>query len=364
MNSIELYSFKYYITLSAFMFIFVYLRLCVSNDNTFFKNNSINSFLSFLLLFIIIAFIGFRDPEPDVAGGYDTKTYTSMYREIANIDFSESEGKDIGFFFLMKLSNTFGFSIIFFYLMCAFLYIVPVYMAFKKWFSKNAFYALAMYITAMSFWSFGINGVRNGLAVSLFIYSLRFIDKKWIAYIIMAVSVLFHKSMLLPIIFFLFFFVEFSTKKIISIWFVSVIICLIFGTVIGDSITSLLEIIDTRAQYMYDVQPEFLNNSFRFDFIIYSSLPILLGYYYIYKKKYSDRFYIQLLNTYILTNAVWILFFMYVPFSNRYAYLSWCIMPIIIIYPLLKERILKKQYKYIGLIILGNLLFTILMFLK
>jgi len=97
---------------------------------------------------------------------------------------------------------------------------------------------------------------------------------------------------------------------------------------------------------------------FRIDFILYSLAPILLGGYYIYKG-FRDEFYNRLLNAYIITNFTWILFFMYMPYTSRYAYLSWCLMPIIMIYPLLKEEMLiKNQNRFAGLLISGNLILT------
>ena len=68
---------------------------------------------------------------------------------------------------------------------------------------------------------------------------------------------------------------------------------------------------------------------FRWDFLLYGSVPILEGIYFVFKRKYNNQFYCILLSTYILTNAFWVLI-NEVPFSDRFAYLSWFMMPLLL----------------------------------
>lgn len=42
-------------------------------------------------------------------------------------------------------------------------------------------------------------------------------------------------------------------------------------------------------------------------FLLYSCVPILLGYYVLQKRKVQDRIYLLLMNTYVLANAFWII---------------------------------------------------------
>lgn len=79
----------------------------------------------------------------------------------------------------------------------------------------------------------------------------------------------------------------------------------------------------------------FSNIGFRWDFIIYSLIPIIAGVKYIYTYCYEDKLFIRLFNTYIASNAFWLLT-IHVPYNNRFAYLSWFLYPIVLIYPLLK----------------------------
>ena len=110
-----------------------------------------------------------------------------------------------------------------------------------------------------------------------------------------------------------------------------------------------------------DKDAAFVNSGFRYDFLFYSSFPVIVGAYFIFKKKFIDLFYIQLFNIYLTANAFWILIIR-ANFSNRFAYLSWFLMPLIIIYPLIKNSSIKKQHKIIGLVLLFYYAFTYFMY--
>lgn len=73
-------------------------------------------------------------------------------------------------------------------------------------------------------------------------------------------------------------------------------------------------------------------SGFRIDFVIYSAMPVLMGYYVKYKYKLEDNLYDIMLSMYLTTNGIWMLC-MYAEFTNRIAYLSWFMYPILLIYP-------------------------------
>jgi hypothetical protein len=175
---------------------------------------------------------------------------------------------------------------------------------------------------------------------------------------------------LLVVIFFTSYFIK-DIKWSIRIWFLSIAICAFAGHSIDGFIqTHLANVIEDarleqRDAILNAVRQEVLDRiGFRLDFILYSAAAIFLGWYYLEKKNFNQKFYIQLFNAYVLTNAVWIAFFMYTPHTNRYAYISWSIMPIVMVYPLLKENLIKNKYRFIGYLALGSLLFNWFMFLK
>ena len=87
-------------------------------------------------------------------------------------------------------------------------------------------------------------------------------------------------------------------------------------------------------------------------------MPILLGYYVVIKRGISNRTYLILLNTYTLANAFWVMVIR-ANFSNRFAYLSWFMFPIVLAYPLFKFNIWGiHQGKKASMIMLAHVAFT------
>ena len=55
----------------------------------------------------------------------------------------------------------------------------------------------------------------------------------------------------------------------------------------------------------------------------------------------TDPFYARLVNTYLLANALWVLV-INTSFSNRFAYLSWFLMPWTLLYPFVPGRVIHR----------------------
>ena len=367
MIPISYYTAVYYIFTSS-----ITLILCVrlfTEKNTNLENEFKNKAWSTLLLLVTILFIGLREPWDFNQYFGDTVRYTRRFEQLAMSASTDLSGaRDVMFLYFMQFSASF-MNVSMFYFLCAFLYVYPVYATFKKWFSSFAVYALFIYVASFSFWGYGINGIRSGLAASFFIFAIGNVNRKWLMLLFMALSASMHLSILMPIAIFFISFVVKNAKWVIIIWFASIAVCLLAGYTILNLVYLFMPgIVDEGRAATYlmmgELRDEVLDNiRFRPDFILYSAIPILLGWYYM-KKGYKDRFYTHLFNTYVLTNAVWIALFMYAPYTNRFAFLSWCIMPIVMIYPLLKKKIMKNQYRFIGYLIFGNLLFTLFMFIR
>ncbi|RZK50013.1 MAG: EpsG family protein, partial [Pedobacter sp.] len=170
---------------------------------------------------------------------------------------------------------------------------------------------------------------------------------------------LFHKSLILPIIAYLLTFVNNNPKNYFLFWLVSIPISLILGSTFELQIKNLTFITEGRDAYFDNSvdSAKFSRTGFRWDFVIYSSIGIIVAYFSVIKKKYSDELYIRILNIYLFCNAFWILIIR-ASFSNRFAYLSWFLLGLIIIYPFLKVKIIKNQYRFIGLILAVYYLIT------
>ena len=98
-------------------------------------------------------------------------------------------------------------------------------------------------------------------------------------------------------------------------------------------------------------QSENVEAGFRIDFIIYSIMPIIMVWYVTIKRNFKDLTYNIIASTYILANAFWVMLIRSEQ-SNRFAYLSWFLYPIVIAYPLLRMNIWEDQDRKAGLILL------------
>lgn len=250
-----------------------------------------------------------------------------------------------------------------FFFTCAFLYVYLLYASAKKMFKDYWFYAFLLLIAAFTFWAYGSNGIRNGLATSIFLYGLTR-NNKITAIIILAASYFIHKSMLIPIIAFVISYAYSNTKTYLIIWFLAIPLSLILGgfwenffLTLGFGEQKLDTYLGEFDQISAGVE---LKTGFRWDFLLYSFSGIFAGWYYIYKKEFQDVFYNQLFHTYIITNALWVLIIR-ANYSNRFAFLSWFILGLILIYPILKNQLFEKQHQLIGKIILGSFAFSYLM---
>jgi hypothetical protein len=271
----------------------------------------------------------------------------------------------------MKFISQF-FDVEAFYLISAITYVYLPYLMFQKWFKEKAIYVLIVFLVSMSFWAFGINGVRNGLASSIFLFSLRYFDKKWVMYLLMILSITFHKAMILPFLAFIASdFILVNNKKTLYFWMICLPISLLFrGTL--ENIAELIFSSDTLIQderatiyFSEEGQKYDVSGQFRWDFILYSSIAVFIGYWSITKKALEDNLYQMLFRTYTISNAIWILL-IYAPFTNRIAYLSWFLMPIVLTVPFIIGRSsdAKLNKKKLIYILYGSLFFTIFMNFK
>jgi hypothetical protein len=99
---------------------------------------------------------------------------------------------------------------------------------------------------------------------------------------------------------------------------------------------------------------------FRIDFILYSAVPILLGRWLSFKNFTKSQQYQFILNVYTLVNSIWMLC-MYAEFTNRIAYLSWFMYPIVLIYPFINEEYLSHKVGLMKIFVCGHLFFTLFM---
>lgn len=309
------------------------------------------------LMMGLIFYIGFRP----ISGYFvDMGTYAYIFNAYSS-GYTGNFGQDQGFDWFMRNSSSF-MNIDFFFLVVAFIYVYAHFWASKRFFSKYWYYAFLIFIASFSFWSYGTNGIRNGLAAALVLLAFSFDKKKIIAIALAIVAVSFHKSMLLPVVAYFLTFINNDSKYYLLVWILCIPISLAAGGVFEIFFASL-GFDDQRLGYLTDGNvndDEFSSTGFRWDFLIYSATAVAAGFYFVILKKFNDVLYLRMFNVYLLSNAFWILVIR-ANFSNRFAYLSWFMMGLVIIYPFLKGTFMKNQPKVLGWVLLVYFLFTFIL---
>ncbi|WBX70731.1 EpsG family protein [Tenacibaculum retecalamus] len=248
--------------------------------------------------------------------------------------------------------------------MCSLLYILPLYIACKKWFSNSMYIPFLMFLGSFSFWAYGTNGIRNGIATSLIILAFSLINKKKkYVYIFLTIAFFVHSSAIIPIAAYLIALLYKNPKHFLLGW----LLCIPLSLILGGFWENLFASIgfDDRVSYLTQGNingDDFAYTGFRWDFLLYSASAVYAGYFFIIKKQFKDKTYIMLFNIYLAANAFWILVIR-ANFSNRFAYLSWFMMAIVIFYPFFKQQFFKNQPKVLTKVMVLYFGFTYFMFL-
>lgn len=320
-----------------------------------------------LVLFSVfmVFFYGFRPISPWFG---DTSNYALNYRlmhdfGVYNLQGDTEATKDVLFHTFMFLSAKI-MDVHLFLAICIFLYVYLMFAGCRKLDSKHGALLMLFCYGAFEFYPYAVNGVRNGIACSLLIFALASLcnNKKILAIVMSLVAIGIHKSTLLPAAMMFFTYYINKPKCMYVVWIIAIILSLTLGSYI-DGFLSTINYDQRLANNLQNSYADsvLMQHRFRWDFLLYSSMPILLGWYTIFKRKVYNKTYLVLLGTYIYANAFWVLAIRAM-FSNRVAYLSWFIYPIVLAYPLLNFPVFKKQHsKKTGWILFAQLCFTLLL---
>lgn len=353
---------SYYTTLHYWMLFCVAILILIHSMVYDVKNEKSIQFFHYFGLFFAVFFtlyIGQRQVSYKFG---DTGNYNKVYQLLIQGKEVLVE-KDYLFNYLMILCSKFMSARSFFQTVDI-IYILPVFLFSQKYFGRYWFFAFFLFVSSFTFWSFGTNGLRNGLGTSLFIWGLCFYDRKIWMYIIFVMSYFMHASSIIPLAAFIVSGIYRNPKMYIYIWLLSIPLSLAGGSVWTSFFSSLGFAEDRTQGYLTGGSEEYNNQfsqtGFRWDFLLYSSSAVFLGWYFIFKKKITNPFYIHIFGVYCIANAFWILVIT-AAFSNRFAYLSWFLMPAIIAYPMFRYKLWKDQYKTFGIILFIYFLFTFFM---
>lgn len=218
----------------------------------------------------------------------------------------------------------------YFFVLIAVIYFVCMLIVCRKLFPSNTLIVYLVCLAAFSTFSYGTNGIKAGAAASLFLVALAYRDKMLISILFLLLSWGFHHSMQLPVAAYLL--TLFFKKKewYFYGWLFCLLMAILHVTFFQNLFAGMSD--ESGAGYLSTNGDWGGKSGFRIDFVIYSAMPVLMGYYMKYKYLLEDKLYDIMLHMYLVCNGIWMLC-MYAQFTNRIAYLSWFMYPILLIYP-------------------------------
>lgn len=355
---VELY-YPIYVNLSLGIVLFTLLHAYVLpiDDQ---KNVAFINWTGYLFLIFSLLFIGTRPVSGRFFGDMVTyNRYFTFYAAGGEVDLE----KDVFFHLYMKLCSHI-LSVKMFFALCFFFYLFPLYRVSKVFFKQYWFYSFLMFAVSFSFWTYGTNGIRNGIACSIFLWGLSYYHNKIIMGIIFFISIQIHQTLLLPVMAFSIAFFYTKPKIFLMGWLAAIPLSIALGGFWENLFASMGFGDDRLGGYLTggdEFKESFSSTGFRYDFLFYSAGAVFAGWYFIFKKDFQDKIYHVIYGTYLICNAFWILVIR-ASFSNRFAYLSWFMMGIVIIYPYLKRKFFKNHHIVVGKILTVYFMFTYLMY--
>ena len=241
------------------------------------------------------------------------------------------------------------------------IYVGALWLALRRIFREYNFIPFVVVISMFTFWAYGVNGMRNGVGASLFILAMTYTENIPMMIIIALMGAGMHNTVYLMIAAALLAWFVNDSRLYIAAWF----LCIIISFFIGESIQAWMagfadSVADDNKLTKYladdtivDFRTLDISRTFRWDFLAYSGLGVAVAAYFMYRRLFQDEYYRWIVNIYIICNAFWVLIIR-APYSNRFAQISWFILPIVLIYPFMRERFWKNQEK---MLTIGILLF-------
>ena len=153
---------------------------------------SLNAMWGVLFTLILILYMGLR-PVSVYFG--DTVNYAKGFYTAANSrdPFSwQWEGEWL-FYNLMQWFARYS-DIHTFFLLCATVYIGSLWLAMQRIFKGYYYIPFLVILSMFTFWSYGVNGIRNGMGASLFILAMTYVNRPPVMIGLCVLAAGIHKS--------------------------------------------------------------------------------------------------------------------------------------------------------------------------
>lgn len=338
----------------------LFVRNAYSSGNRYLLTKQSQTPMTIFVIFMIL-FIGFR-----CVNSGDMASYRGWYlRRIAQtVEFnwsSEWMWNEIAIMCQnLRLSEWIWFAFI------TLGYIGCMFWSCKRLLFESVSLAMLFMFSSYSFFAYGTNTIRNGLACSLVLLAMSFFaDKRkkwWIGGLLLFVAFGIHRSTIIPIVaIFISLFLVKKIKFAIVGWLFSIVLSFFAGNAIMPLFSRFND--DRVESYFTNTQDAALFSSlgFRWDFLFYSAVPVFVAWYVCQKKKVVDKTFDFLASTYMIANAVWVICIR-ASYSDRFAYLSWFLYPMIIAYAFIRIPLHKNQDSTVSWVLLAHVGFSLFMF--
>lgn len=244
----------------------------------------------------------------------------------------------------------------FYFLLTATFYVSGYYIFARR---LDKYYGAVFFLAALcslGFYSYGTNTLRAGLAFSVLLVGISFYPRKIPLAVLFFIALGIHASMLIPVSAFIIAHFYKNTKVIFLGWCVLLAISIVYGNATQEFLARLFENSEDARMRSYALgESDSYKQGFRVDFLVYGFVPILVGLFYKYRHRFRDRFYDWVLNAYIIINGFWLLMIRAI-YTDRFAYLCWGLIPIVLFFPLIRKRIFANQHMkiVIGILLLAS----------
>lgn len=361
------YSTAYYILFLLLSWMTVLYYIGSNNQKILYSEGNPTQGAALLLTVLLIFLLGLR-PVSEVFGDMRmyTHSYVNVVSEYVPIDF-HTEWLWENFTAFCKKS---GLNANEYFLAVEFFYFMGMFVCSLMLMRKNLWLAVLFFFTSFSCYSFATNGIRNGMACSIELIAICLLAeggiKRPFSFVLMFLAMSMHRSTLLPSVMAIAStYVIKDTRTAIRFWIASIAISVVAGQMV-EGFFAALGFDDRMSDYASVGQSEesmsqFSQSGFRWDFLFYSMFPVIMTWYVTRVRKFNDQVFNIFANTYIFCNAFWIMVIRSA-FSNRFAFLSWFIYPVVIAYPLLRMNLWKDQDRKTAIIFFLYSGFTLFMF--
>lgn len=324
---------------------FVYLYLVSSTERDEGRIVKFNLWGGFLILLFYMLSLVFVE-------GVDKPIYLDNYLDAENY-YGNYDRELLWGKLQLFLSYVLCKNEILYWLFYTIFYCLAYYKVAQKYFPfQYAGYFVLCVVSTMGFVSFGSNAIRAGFGISLLLFAFCS-DNRWlkVVYILLAVGC--NMPMLIPVTGLL------LSKYILKkdrhceiIWLMCLLITS-FTSIVSD-VMSIASVIDARANGYVDPSDgsDVYRSGFRFDFIIYTIVPILLARFFKKRLLEENPTYNLLYRTYLLVSSLWLLIIR-VPYTDRFVYLAWFMIPFLLMYPLLNGKLIIKRHNTVVLLIIS-----------